>query len=624
MNIQTTEEAEKHSNPKNRCAPAPNGFSYFLLSVTIKGDMSFLTCDESRDRKAYYRSLSKNVRKNLGDELKEEEVPTIGHVQVFLRIKPVAHDSHFGLIKDEHTLVTLPPKESYTFKSLKHFADSTNAYKFSKIFGPSTSQKDVFNGIVAPFVEDFVNGTDCLLFAYGPSSAGKTFTMQGSPKHPGLIPRTLDVLFNTIKDYIMKDIKYKPMRHDNIIILSSEAIEKEHKKKDFILNWNPKSVQKQKDMKYSVWVSFAEVYNETVYDLLEYLPGKAPVNIKRNKLKLVNDHNGNTFISDLREVCVMSEDEAYQVMLFGKCNLQFATTKLNHKSSRSHCIFTIKLVQVPNVSDPKFARINMNNQTSDNKMMVPFRESKLTRIFQNSLTGCGNVAMIVNINQSPLLFDETINVLKYSAVAQEIVLKPLEIIKPPPKRKTRFSVFVDKHKKLDNATSVEVSCEVEEMTTQEKDFYEQMIESLKNEIENLKQDIQTRELRVRKELCNRFSEMMQEQQRKTTEMLRETEKDTEEYYLWEIERMEQDFEERLKKARMEANGSDQNLTEDQSDLIAGLHSKIEAMTREVDDLKNKLNRVQSENDGLKITNSDFRCKIEALEYSSLSKHELFK
>ncbi len=102
---------------------------------------------------------------------------------------------------------------------------------------------------------------------------------------------------------------------------------------------------KHDDINYAVWISFAEIYNENIFDLLEKIPpakrkGDRP---KRSPLKLAEDRNGSIYVKGLKEIKVNSANEAYQVMMIGRQNLHFAATRLNHQSSRSHCIFTIKV-----------------------------------------------------------------------------------------------------------------------------------------------------------------------------------------------------------------------------------------------------------------------------------------
>ena len=110
-----------------------------------------------------------------------------------------------------------------------------------------------------------------------------------------------------------------------------------------------------------MWVSFAEIYNENIHDLLEKLPeakhkGDKP---RRRPLKLAEDRGGGVYIKGLKEVPVYSADEAYQLLMIGRQNLQFAATRLNQHSSRSHCIFTIKVIRVADADSPHLARTSM-------------------------------------------------------------------------------------------------------------------------------------------------------------------------------------------------------------------------------------------------------------------------
>ncbi|KAF2353859.1 Kinesin motor domain [Trinorchestia longiramus] len=107
---------------------------------------------------------------------------------------------------------------------------------------------------------------------------------------------------------------------------------------------------------YAVFVSFAEIYNETVYDLLERLP---PGCRKRTPHLLGEDKHGASYIKGLYDVRVDSASEALRVLEVGRQNLHFAATRLNHNSSRSHCIFTVKLIHLASLDTPKFARVSM-------------------------------------------------------------------------------------------------------------------------------------------------------------------------------------------------------------------------------------------------------------------------
>ena len=253
---------------------------------------------------------------------------------------------------------------------------------------------------------------------------------------------------------------------------------------------------KDDHISYSVWVSFVEIYNENCHDLLVKVSegkkkGEKP---KRPTLKLAEDKDGLPYVKGLREVPVCSADEAYQVLTTGRENLHFAATKLNQQSSRSHCIFTVKIVRVADPSNPHLARVSIfsfcdlagseriskthnvgerqkeagnintsllilgrcikamrHNQSCRDKKameMVPFRESKLTRLFKSFLTGQGKSSLITCISQANYLFDETVHVCKFASIASKVTI---ETVKEPPMKKkketnSRFSTMVDREK----------------------------------------------------------------------------------------------------------------------------------------------------------------------------------
>ena len=243
------------------------------------------------------------------------------------------------------------------------------------------------------------------------------------------------------------------------------------------------------NISYSVWISFAEIYNENIHDLFR----KVPMNKKkRPTMKLCEDRSGNTYVKGLREVRVNSADEAYQALMIGRENLHFAATKLNQQSSRSHCIFTIKLVKVADPSMPHLARVSMlsfcdlagseriskthnvgerlkeagnintsllvlgrciksirHNQGLKEKnkkedQVVPFRESKLTRLFKSFFTGLGRSSLIVCISQAQYLFDESVHVCKFASIASKVTVETVKEAPPPKKQKraSRFSTMV--------------------------------------------------------------------------------------------------------------------------------------------------------------------------------------
>lgn len=184
--------------------------------------------------------------------------------------------------------------------------------------------------------------------------------MHGTITSPGIIPRALGFLFSIITPKSIPS--YKPIHHCDAKFLNSLELAQELQVKTKLLSFSSldknqynntyKEMQnilqeesqskpsKYSNAHYSVWVSFVEIYNETIYDLLTIFCPK-----KKLPLKLATDNHGRTFIKDLNVVYVNSGAEAYQVLMAGQYNLKVAATALNARSSRSHCIFTIKLLK---------------------------------------------------------------------------------------------------------------------------------------------------------------------------------------------------------------------------------------------------------------------------------------
>lgn len=140
-----------------------------------------------------------------------------------------------------------------------------------------------------------------LIFAYGPTNSGKTFTIQGGKdESAGILPRALATLFESL------------------------------------------AASEQSGSDWTVWVTYMEIYNENVYDLLDQPPDKSKNEVRKQcKLK---EHNGQIHVKGLRELQVRSVDEARQVLRYGARHRQVAETMSNDVSSRSHSVFNIKLV----------------------------------------------------------------------------------------------------------------------------------------------------------------------------------------------------------------------------------------------------------------------------------------
>ena len=163
------------------------------------------------------------------------------------------------------------------------------------MFGCESQQVDVYNHVAAPLLERFLQGESCLLFAYGMTNAGKTYTIQGTPHEPGILP----LLVNAI-------IKRMAGRSD-----------------------------------FSLQTSMLEIYQEKIFDLL---------GSKRDKL-LIRDGNGRVEVVKLSSHPISSSEDAIKLMDAAASRRSKANTFLNTGSSRSHAVYTITLNQIVNGSE---------------------------------------------------------------------------------------------------------------------------------------------------------------------------------------------------------------------------------------------------------------------------------
>ncbi|XP_072382183.1 kinesin-like protein subito isoform X2 [Diabrotica undecimpunctata] len=451
---------------------------------------------------AYNRTDIKEVKVNLGALMEsndtEVEDPTESEedkcINVYLRIRGDIKENDLYEI-DENSLICNVPEGCFTFRNVKSGDSMKRNYSFTKIFGPEYDQQTIFNYIIKSKLLSFINGRSSTIFTYGASGSGKTFTIVGTPEEPGLIPRALEYLFRSIPKVSQNpDVQLLP--NGSTQYFSKSVMEMHEQYKNSIMNatifddirtykrmqerLSSEPVAKVEDDSYvsvSVWVSFAEIYNEIIYDLLS-LP--AARNQPRQRLAL-GKSQGNTFIKKLTYLNVRNGLEAYQILQYGLHNLNYAATAINSHSSRSHCIFTVTLVQTSKCSDDVYVsnfnfcdlagserlkktmnfgdRLKESNnintsllvlgrcmenirkcQQIKDSRLIPFRESKLTQIFQTALLGHENVEMIVNINPSRNMFDETVHVLNFSAIAKSVIVK--EELPKPIKKETRFSILM--------------------------------------------------------------------------------------------------------------------------------------------------------------------------------------
>ena len=412
-------------------------------------------------------------------------------VKVFCRLRPMIHPncvSCVRIISDTSLIITQP--ESVTNIRTANRAIQTS---FSHVFEPNASQKEVFNLVALPLIENLINGKNSLFFTYGVSGSGKTYTMSGNLHDAGIMPRSLNVIFNSIANCQAKRFVFKPDKLNGFDIQSeADAVSdrqnevqrsvpsqngkppRMHRQNDecdnndnILTQSESESVIVDEDNAYAVFVTYTEIYNNSVYDLLEDSDGRT----KALQSKIIReDGNRNMYVHGCTEVEVKSSEEAFDVFQRGQRKRHIAHTALNAESSRSHSVFTIRLVQAPLdrdgeqvVQDKRVVCVsqlslvdlagsertnrskntgqrlreagNINNslmtlrtcleilrenQTQGSNKIVPYRDSKVTHLFKNYFDGEGNVRMIVCVNPSVDDYDETVQVMKFAEVSQEV------------------------------------------------------------------------------------------------------------------------------------------------------------------------------------------------------------
>ncbi|XP_069597102.1 kinesin-like protein KIF18B [Ranitomeya imitator] len=347
-----------------------------------------------------------------------------GNVSVVVRVRPTNSREQEGNQNSvvqvvDHNILIFDPEEPDTsgvFSNLRGHEGTRRKGKdlkfiFDRVFGERSHQRDVFEHTTKQILDGVLNGYNCSVFAYGATGAGKTHTMLGSEADPGVMYLTMIELYQRI-----------------------EAIKEE------------KSCE--------VLISYLEVYNEQIQDLLE----------PKGFLAIREDPQKGVVVQGLSFHQPKSAKQLLQMLANGNLNRTQHPTDANATSSRSHAVFQIYVKQKDrtasinqdirmakmslidlagserasttnakgerqregaNINRSLLALINVINALADaknKKAHIPYRDSKLTRLLKDSIGGNCRTVMIAAISPSCLSYDDTYNTLKYANRAKEIKL----------------------------------------------------------------------------------------------------------------------------------------------------------------------------------------------------------
>uniref|UniRef100_A0A8B9MKA7 Kinesin family member 23 n=1 Tax=Accipiter nisus TaxID=211598 RepID=A0A8B9MKA7_9AVES len=259
-------------------------------------------------------------------------------VGVYCRVRPLSRpDQECCIEVINETTVQIHPPDGYRIFRNGEYRETQ--YSFKEVFGTLVVQKELFDVVAKPLVEDLIRGKNGLLFTYGVTGSGKTHTMTGSPGDGGLLPRCLDMIFNSIGPFQAKRFVFKLDDKNGVDVQCEVDALLERQKRDAMPVPKTPSGKRQidpefadminvqdhckveevdEDNVYSVFVSYIEIYNNYIYDLLEEAPFE-PIKPKPPQSKILReDQNHNMYVTGCTEVEVKSTEEAFEVFWRGK------------------------------------------------------------------------------------------------------------------------------------------------------------------------------------------------------------------------------------------------------------------------------------------------------------------
>ncbi|XP_078437398.1 kinesin-like protein KIN-12G [Wolffia australiana] len=350
-------------------------------------------------------------------ELVEDESFWKNHnVQVIIRVRPL-NNTELSLQGGKRCV------RQDTSDSITWIGQPESRFTFDHVADEAVSQEELFKAAGVPMVDNCVSGYNSCMFAYGQTGSGKTHTMLGeieggTRRHSvncGMTPRVFEYLFSKIQ--------------------------------------KEKEVRREEKLQFTCKCSFLEIYNEQILDLLD--PSSSNLQIREDLKKGI-------YVENLSEFEVACARDVIQHLLQGAANRKVASTNMNRASSRSHSVFTCVIEskwESQGITHHRFSRLNLvdlagserqkssgaegerlKEATNINKSLstlglvimnlvslsnkkslhIPYRDSKLTFLLQDSLGGNSKTIIIANISPSNCCALETLSTLKFAQRAKFI------------------------------------------------------------------------------------------------------------------------------------------------------------------------------------------------------------
>ncbi|CAO1306448.1 unnamed protein product [Diamesa hyperborea] len=345
-------------------------------------------------------------------EKKSKSVATRNEcVQVIVRCRPMSNKENSGAFQQ---VVDVYPQRGVIeiINPSETSRENKKMFTYDAVYNAVSTQQNIYDEVVRPLVASVLEGFNGCVFAYGQTGTGKTFTMEGIRGHQeqkGIIPRAFEQIWSHIN--------------------------------------------RTKNMNFLVEVSYLEIYMEELRDLLK------PNTTASLELR---ERDFGVYVPNLHSVLCKSVDDMLNVMNHGNKNRTTGFTNMNEHSSRSHAIFLIKIemceidstaVKVGKLNLVDLAGSERQSKTgataerlkeaskinralsslgnvisalAEKSPHVPYRDSKLTRLLQDSLGGNSKTIMIANIGPSEYNYNETLTTLRYAHRAKTIQNKPVK------------------------------------------------------------------------------------------------------------------------------------------------------------------------------------------------------
>ncbi|KAL9892081.1 non-claret disjunctional [Glossina fuscipes fuscipes] len=391
----TTDELQKLKQAYNKIKREHDELSVEVLELRDRSadleDKNFkLMEDITTCKEQLFRS---NMERK---ELHNAVMDLRGNIRVFCRVRPPLDFEQDKLLcgwnyVDESTV------EIINNDPLVRAKNNGHSFSFDQVFQPYSKQEDIFE-LVSPLIQSALDGYNVCIFAYGQTGSGKTFTMDGTTANLGVIPRTVDLLFDSIKAY----------RN---------------------LGWQ-----------YEIKAQFLEIYNEVLYDLLDNEP-------KEMEIRMMKNNKNDIYVSNITQETVDNADRLRELMKVAGMNRATAATVGNERSSRSHAVTkigligthiekretsigSINLVDLAGSESPKTS-VRMNETKNINRSLseltnvilallqkqdhIPYRNSKLTHLLMPSLGGNSKTLMFINVAPFQDCFNESLKSLRFAA-----------------------------------------------------------------------------------------------------------------------------------------------------------------------------------------------------------------